>query len=153
MGTRLHKLKARTKGQKLADGKTMSGKGRLTDTQIDRIQSMYGVAIRANKHNLAKMKENVWAIFFHKLSADKNPMLQMCTETCPNKRAKTENIEYQHKNSLPQVVMDQIKPVFRDLADPGLLEKCVDGYTQNANESFNNNSWSGVFVQKAKTMD
>ena len=49
MCTRLRKLKASMKGKKLSDGKTVFGKGRLTDTQIDKIQSVYGVAIRANR--------------------------------------------------------------------------------------------------------
>ena len=54
MGTQLRDLKQSMKGKKLSDEKIISGKGRLTKTQIDRIQTMYGVAIRA-KHNLAKM--------------------------------------------------------------------------------------------------
>ena len=141
MGTRLRKLKASMKGKKLSDWKTLFGKGRLTDTQIDKIQSMYGVAIRANRKNLKKMKENVWAIYFHRLSTDDNPMHQLCTENCPYNKAQRENKQYHHKNSLPSAVMDTIKPVFRDLANPQLLEKCLEGYTQNPNESFNSLIW------------
>ena len=35
-----------------------------------------------------------------------------------------------------------VKPVFEDLSKPQLLEKCIDGATQNQNESFNNILWS-----------
>ena len=37
--------------------------------------------------------------------------------------------------------MDTTKPVFRDLANPQFLHKCLEGYTQNPNQSFNNLTW------------
>ncbi|GFX73301.1 uncharacterized protein TNCV_4206511 [Trichonephila clavipes] len=44
-----------------------------------------------------------------------------------------------------------MRPVFRDLANPELLKKCLHGGTQNPNESVNNVIWSRVpkktFVQ------
>ncbi|GFW68256.1 uncharacterized protein TNCV_1881361 [Trichonephila clavipes] len=47
MGTRLHRLKAQLKGQILSDGKwCLSGKNRLTEHEIDNLQSYYGPAIR-----------------------------------------------------------------------------------------------------------
>ena len=56
MGTRLRKLKDSLKGRKLSDGKTIGGKGRLTDVKIDQITSYYDWnAIRANKGNLTKL--------------------------------------------------------------------------------------------------
>lgn len=33
--------------------------------------------------------------------------------------------------------MDQIRPIFKDLSKTELLSKCLEGYTQNANESLN----------------
>ncbi|KAK7108482.1 hypothetical protein V1264_016217 [Littorina saxatilis] len=75
------------------------------------------------------------------MSTDERPMHEMCTENCPFRKAKAENKVFHHKNSLPVPVMEKIKPVFRDLASPELLAKCVEGYTQNANESFNNVVW------------
>ncbi|GFW29858.1 uncharacterized protein TNCV_3937251 [Trichonephila clavipes] len=42
MGTRLHRLKAQLKGQILSDGKCLSGKNRLTEHEIDNLQSYYG---------------------------------------------------------------------------------------------------------------
>ena len=141
MGTRLRNLKKSMKGVKLEDGKTMFGRGRLTDVQIDKLQQMYGVAIRANKHNLAKMKQNVWAIYFHKMSTDARPMHELCTASCPYKVARQAKKVYSHKRSLPVAIMNKIKPIFKDLSNPVLLRKCLEGYTQNANESFNNVVW------------
>lgn len=50
MGTRLRTLKKSKKGV-LEDGKTIGGKGRLTDKQEDKLQVYYGNAIRANKNS------------------------------------------------------------------------------------------------------
>ena len=45
--------------------------------------------------------------------------------------------DYKHTSSLPKAVMDQIRPIFKDLSKTELLSKCLEGYTQNANESLN----------------
>lgn len=148
MGCRLRNLKKQMKGQKLCDGKRIEGKGRLTDKQTDSIQRMYGNAIRRNKNGLATMKQHVWAIYFHKLSTDARPQHHMCSEACPYRTAQREGKAFKHKNSLPEAVMNTIKPIFRDLAHPGLLKKCVRGFTQNANESINNLIWK--FAPKKK---
>lgn len=42
---------------------------------------------------------------------------------------------------MPEAVMEELRPVFRDLANTKLLQKCMNGYTQNANESINNLIW------------
>ena len=44
--------------------------------------------------------------------------------------------------------MEAIKPVFRDQGHPDLLQKCLQGYTQNSNESINNLIWK--FCPKRK---
>ncbi|KAK3917313.1 Replicase polyprotein 1ab, partial [Frankliniella fusca] len=49
MGTRLRALKKAMRGQKLSDGKTIGGAGRLTDKRIDQLSTYYGNAIRAAK--------------------------------------------------------------------------------------------------------
>ncbi|KAJ8892426.1 hypothetical protein PR048_005006 [Dryococelus australis] len=38
--------------------------------------------------------------------------------------------------------MEVVKPMYRDLAHPDLLRKCLHGKTQNPNESFNNLIWT-----------
>ncbi len=76
MGKRLLNLKSSTKG-KLADGKTIGGRGRLTEAVIKRIQIYYGYAIRQNtiksisptedekKLCVYQMKKNVMALLSH----------------------------------------------------------------------------------------
>ncbi|GFW65335.1 uncharacterized protein TNCV_396011 [Trichonephila clavipes] len=50
VGSRLRKLKTKTKG--------LSGKGKLTDNFIDRLQNYYGIAVRSNVGNLTAMQQN-----------------------------------------------------------------------------------------------
>ena len=143
MGTRLRKLKASLSGATLTDGKGIGGRGRLTKDQIDSIQSHYGNAIRAHKHDLVKMREAVWGIYFHKGSTDQNPAHHFCGQKCPWKKAEADGTlaSYKHTNNIPQAVMEVVKPIFKDLANTQLLKKCLEGYTQNANESLNNLIW------------
>ena len=66
----------------------------------------------------------------------------MCKESwCKYLKAKKDNVKFTHKKSLPAAVIDQIKPIFKDLTHPDLLNKCLEGYTQNANESLNQKIW------------
>ena len=59
LGTRLRNLKLTMKGKKREEGKTLDGKGRLPDKAIDKMQTQFGNAIRANNYSLIKMRENV----------------------------------------------------------------------------------------------
>ena len=54
-GTALREYKRKMKGFRLADGKFVSGKGRLTDIMINRIQNCFGQCIRNNKGNLQRI--------------------------------------------------------------------------------------------------
>ena len=72
VGTRLRGLKMNKKGVKLSDGKTLSGKGRLTEKVINTLQNYYVMAIRQNKGKLLEMKKAVGAVLYH-CSAIKDP--------------------------------------------------------------------------------
>jgi hypothetical protein len=148
MGTRLRKLKASKK--KLSDGKSLSGKNRLTDVAIQTLQTFYGLAIRRNVDSVAKMKQAVWAEYFHVGSSNENPTHNLCpkgAETwCKYNRSVLLNEEYDHAQHfhLPKIIMAEIKPIFRDLANVELLKKCLRGKSQNPNESVNNVIWTRV---------
>ena len=70
MGSCLRSLKRRARKRKLADGCTMGGAGRLTNSLIDSLQVYYGKAIRNNVSNIEDMKNAVMAIFYHSTSTD-----------------------------------------------------------------------------------
>ncbi|GFX48191.1 uncharacterized protein TNCV_4115261 [Trichonephila clavipes] len=155
MGTRLRRLKTKMRGQKLSDGKPLCGRNRLTEAEIDRLQAYYGLAIRRNLSSVKDMQQAIWAIFLHKLSTDEKPQHGFCPSDsdtwCKFKKAELLGETYHHKNSLPVDVVEAMRPVFRDLANPELLKKCLHGGTQNPNEGVNNVIWSRVpkktFVQ------
>ena len=129
------------KGALLADGKPIGGRGRLTNEQIDTLQKYYGNAIRGNRNDLTAMRAAVWAIYFHQRSTDDEPTHNFCGEWCPYKKAMSAGTEYKHTRNMPLAVMDTIKPVFKDLSETQLLKKCLEGYTQNANECLNGAIW------------
>ncbi|GFY16861.1 uncharacterized protein TNCV_3689191 [Trichonephila clavipes] len=155
MGTRLRHLKTKIGGQKLSDGKPLCGKNRLTEAEIDRLQAYYGLFIRRNLSSAKNMQQAIWVIFLHKLSTDEKPQHGFCpsdTDTWYKfKKAELLGETYHHKNSLPVDVAEAMRSVFRYLANPELLKKCLHGGTQNPNESVNNVIWSRVpkktFVQ------
>ncbi|GFY63473.1 uncharacterized protein TNIN_336001 [Trichonephila inaurata madagascariensis] len=78
MGTRLRQLKAQLNRKILSDGKCLSRKNRLTEHEIDNLQSHYGSAIRRNHSNVQNMRQAIWAIFLHKLSTDEYAQHGFC---------------------------------------------------------------------------
>ncbi|GFS78911.1 uncharacterized protein TNCV_4341751 [Trichonephila clavipes] len=134
MGTRLRRLKAQLKGQILSDGKCLSGKNRLTEHEIDNLQSYYGSAIRRNHSSVHNMRQAIWAIFLHKLSTDEYPQHVFCPNGedswCGFKKAEASGKSYKHKNSLPVPVVEAMRPIFRDLSHPDLLKKYLHGKTR-----------------------
>ncbi|XP_036147532.1 uncharacterized protein LOC118647217 [Monomorium pharaonis] len=65
IGTRLHNLKKVTKG--------LGGKGKLTGKLIDELWIYYGLAIRRNCDSVEKMRNDIWATLYHKMSTDEEP--------------------------------------------------------------------------------
>ncbi|KAK8381085.1 hypothetical protein O3P69_008170 [Scylla paramamosain] len=49
---------------------------------------------------------------------------------------------------IPQESLDLIKTVYKDLADPDLLQKCLKGRTQNPNEMLHSKVWRKVSKDK-----
>ncbi|GFU82095.1 uncharacterized protein TNCV_1326391 [Trichonephila clavipes] len=74
MGTRLRKLKLVYSEKKLSDGKTIGGKGRLTDSLIDKLAHYYGNAIRCNSTSVKEMRKAIWVVWGHSCSTDDEPM-------------------------------------------------------------------------------
>lgn len=128
--------------------KTLGGKGKLTAITIDNLSRYYGSANRNNCDSVQKMKDAIWSTFFHQQSTDAHPQHEKCMSGekswCPYQRALAttgvENFKHDYF-PLPQDVIDAIEPIYKDLTDEKLLERCIGGYTQNANESLNHMIW------------
>ena len=72
VGTALRKLKKSQKG--------MGGKGKLTDSMIDKLQNYYGIAVRGNVGHLAEMKKAIHASLFHCASSRERNLHSHCPE-------------------------------------------------------------------------
>ena len=152
MGAALRRFVTNMKGKKLEDGKTVGGKGRLTKDRINSIQRYFGRAIRENIGKLYLMKKRIWGIFLHSV---KNPSPSATIENshmfcpigktswCKFQRDKLNNTKtYTDKNMLPAAFYSGLKPIFENLTNDDILERCQAGLTQNANESLHNVLWS-----------
>ena len=142
LGTALRKLKKEKKG--------LGGKGKLTDNMIDKLQNYYGIAIRSNSGNLEAMKSNILASLFHCASSESRPLHTYCPDGvdswCGYNRDKAnKTTTYKHGKGLPIAdVVAELKPIYARLSDDELLRKCLDGKTQNQNESFNGMIWQRI---------
>ncbi|KYM96846.1 hypothetical protein ALC62_12480 [Cyphomyrmex costatus] len=135
MGTRLRNLKKTVKNLG----------GKLTNKLIDQLTIYYGLAIRRNPNSLKNMKNEIWATLYHKTSTDENSQHELCSEFwCDWKKAQAANSlrDFHHKPPLPANVFEKLKPIYVDLSRNELLNRCLGGYTQNSNESFNATVWN-----------
>lgn len=158
MGKHLLNVKSRTKG-KLADGKPVGGRGRLTEGKIKQLQKYYGLAIRQNTLKQANpsdrevdvavytMKKNIVAILHHSVELN-NPTKQhrFCpageTSWCKwQQDVATGTATYKGDDCLPEVFLELLRATFMTLSDSKLLERCVRGATQNPNEAINSLVW------------
>ena len=158
MGKHLLNLKARTKG-KLADGKPIGGRGRLSEGKIKQIQQYYGLAIRQNtltavnpsdrEVNMAvySMKKNIIAILNHSVKAqDLSKQHRFCppgeNSWCKWQQDQASGTStYKDDDCLPEVFLEVLRPTFMTLSETKLLERCVRGATQNQNECINSLVW------------
>ena len=143
IGTSLRRLKKDLGSEKLAD-RSLGGRGRLTDAMIDKPQAYYGMAVRNNSGDLQAMARAIWASLMHRVSSDSKPH-QFCPpgsdSWCGWQRQQAGGNNYIHDHVLPEAVWKKIKPVYIQLSDISLLERCLKGATQNPNETFNGLVW------------
>eukprot|EP00794_Sanderia_malayensis_P001550 gene1550-1713_t len=141
LGTALRKYKNSMKGKKLKDGKTVGGKGRLTDKNIDKMQNFFGQAIRNNSGSKENMKRDIFAILKHMVKDDRIPLHQQ-HQNCPKDPSSwckywSHRDSYDDDKRLPSPFYDELKPIFHRLSADELLDRCMLGLTQNQNEAIN----------------
>ena len=155
VGYRLRTYESDYKSILLSDHKKLSGAGRLTNKVMNTLQNYYGMVIRSNVGNLYQMKKGIAAIIHHsseylvkvdgsdKKVRDDDARHKFCPEGlecwCKYQKQKVAGeISYKPKINIPEAIRDVIKPIFsnEDLAADDLLNKCLHGQTQSANEAF-----------------
>ena len=110
--------------------KVLGGKGKSTAKMIDNLSRYYGSAIRYNCDFVVKMKNAIWATYYHQQSTDKKPQHDKCPSgeksRCPYQKAlATTGVEgFKHEYTpLPDDVLQEIKPIYEDLSKDDLLER------------------------------
>ena len=136
-------------GGKLSDRKAVEGRqGRLTRPVIDRLKKYYGNAIRSSVDRDAKSKEeiqqavekmqkNIKAVLYHSIKMKEQekrhyfcPSNSLCAYK--NNRCYTDETF---------VDLEFLLPLFDRLSSTSLLKRCLPGFSQNVNESFNSLIW------------
>ena len=138
MDTRLRNLRAEKVGLKLADGKGISGKGRLTDSIVNLMQNYHGMAIRQNLDNVYSMKKSIIAILYHcSENDDQDDRHKFCPRSadswCSYQSDKhTGENTYKVHVSLPAAITDLLKPTFNELSSDALLQNVHMGLYRTA---------------------
>lgn len=134
-------------GKKLADGKSLSGAGRLTLARVDTMQNFYGRAIRDNKNDAKAMSRATHAILKHYSSTPEKPQHDDCpvgdSSWCSFQRDIVNGTELHKpiKDPLPDAVVEVVQPMFDQLGDESFLVGCEKCYTQNRIESLHHVIW------------
>ncbi|KAG8236553.1 hypothetical protein J437_LFUL016858 [Ladona fulva] len=136
MGTRLRNVKKTAK---------IGSKGKLTDVLIKKLTNYYGLAIRRNCESVENMKKGILATYYHLSSTIENPRHHNCPpgadSWCKWQVAQALGENFEHPPPLNPEVQKCILPIYEDLSRDDLLERCLGGHSQNANESFNATIW------------
>ena len=147
LGCRLRTLRQTYKGKKLSDVNGISDKGRLTDRDINLHQNYFGMTARQNS-DVPSMKKAIGTVLFHCLESECDEQRHLFRTRTENSWRKWQSDQitgketYKTKISLPSAIKTLIKPIFVDLSNNSLLEKCLHHKTQNVNESLNGLIWN-----------
>ncbi|KYM97486.1 hypothetical protein ALC62_11778, partial [Cyphomyrmex costatus] len=153
MGKNLRELVNKTVEEKVVKGKTirrkiLSGEGKLSGPVIDKLTVYYGLAIRRHSNSIQDMKNAIWATYYHYSSTDEHPQHDKCPSGidswCVWQSASAADTlsSFKHdKLLLSKDILAAIKPIYENLSEDVLLERCLGGFTQNNNESLNQLIW------------
>ena len=120
---------------------------KLTDPEIDKLQSLYRKAIVDHPGDLTAMTTACWAVYHHYISTDEDPQHDFCPDGesswCKYQQALARGEDPPATNTLiPADYREDVGKVFEDLCDASLLKRCLLGATENRNESFHSMIWA-----------
>lgn len=139
MGSRLRNIRKEKK---------LSGRGKLTDKVVKKLTKYYGLSIQRNIHSVNEMKKAIMATYNHIFSTKEKPRHENCPigvdSWCKWQKAIALNQDPRNEDLAPllgEEMKQYLLPIYEDLSKDDLLERCLGGHTQNANESFNATVW------------
>ena len=116
-------------GKKLAYGKGLSGKDRLTLASIDDIPNFFGTAIRKNNGNPQNMVKEIWAILDHYSSRVDQPKHNNCPKGQSSWYLYQRDILTGQRTYKPakwpltKVIVDVLHPLFIWITNEGFLDR------------------------------
>lgn len=129
----------------LRDAQKLDGKDKLTEKLIKKLCTCYGLAIRRNAYSVKKMRESIMATYYHLCSTNKNPRHEYCprgeVSWCKWQVAQATGVSYNHPPPLHVDLQKHLLPIYGDLSESELLERCWGDYIQIPNEGFNSTVW------------
>lgn len=139
MGSRLRNVRKEKK---------LSGRGKLTDKVVKKLTKYYGLSIQRNVNSVDEMKKAIMATYEHIFSTKEKPQHDNCPvgvdSWCKWQKAIALNQDPRNEDLAPLLGEDikkHLLPIYQNLSKDDLLERCLGGHTQNANESFNATVW------------
>ncbi|XP_077532598.1 uncharacterized protein LOC144144973 [Haemaphysalis longicornis] len=144
MGTTLRNLLAKGTG---SASERLGGKGRLTGDLVTKLSSYYGWALKSHSGDVRAMHKAVMATYHHITSNDTVSNHSLCPpgpdSWCRQNAAKAKGEPTpKHRYNLPPHVCEALLPVYKRLSDEKLLQRCLQGKTQNSNESLHSMIWA-----------
>ena len=124
--------------------------GKMSDPEIDTLQSLYRKAIVDHPGDLAGMTTACWAVYYHYISTDEDPQHDFCPDDedswCKYQQALATGQDPPSTHTLiPAGYQEAVKKVFKDLCHESLLSRCMLGATQNRNESFKELQYLSIY--------
>ncbi|KAH9380598.1 hypothetical protein HPB48_018795 [Haemaphysalis longicornis] len=125
----------------------LGGKGRLTGDLVTKLSSYYGWALKSHGGDVRAMHKAVMATYHHITSNDTVSNHSLCPpgpdSCCRQNTAKAKGEPTpKHRYNLPPHVCEALLPVYERLSDKKLLQRCLQGKTQNSNESLHSMIWA-----------
>ena len=118
----------------LSDCKSLSGKGRLTEKMINKLQNYFPIAVRnCTGTTIYQLKKAIGAVLYHCSDANNlEARHRFCPKTsgswCQFQPEKCNGTSlHKEKPGIPSIICEQIRPIFLDLSDKNLLSKCLHG--------------------------
>ena len=108
------------------------------------MQNYFGIVLRSNVGNLVVMKSECVGSMYHICGYHGNCPKSLDTWYQYQKDKQEKTSDYKSKGNLPIDDRRTFLPIYQSLCKSEILEKCLHGKTQKANESFNGMIWNRV---------
>ncbi|KYQ59592.1 hypothetical protein ALC60_01383 [Trachymyrmex zeteki] len=128
--------------------KAQEKKEALERAQLSKLSGYFKKAVLAHPDSVADMKKAILASLYHKCSTDAKPQHEYCPAGADSwcgyqKTVATDKLHnFKHPSAFDEEVKDLLQPIYEELTDEKVLERCLGANTQNNNESYNSCVWN-----------